>query len=222
MDPKKKFVITALGAKEAAPLPQGNAAATRGGAGAKSSAAFSIWVSLVHYLMTTEKQQILPRIFPQSDQHPPIILPWGVLGASRCVLGLVVLGASWRCLGSVLGASWGSVGSSWNVLGALRGRLGASWEPALRGRLGASWEPFFYRNFMDFASKNQALNSLFLKFYRENQSFLLSNNFNTGTLLSATMASTWLHFSSKNLNQSQIDSRSTKKRARDAKSLHLN
>ena len=43
----------------------------------------------------------------------------------------VVLVASWKRLGAILGASWGVLGSSWGrlegVLGPLGGLLGASW-----------------------------------------------------------------------------------------------
>ena len=88
------------------------------------------------------------------------------------------MGASWRRLGGVLGASWAILGAPWGCLGGGLGRLRASWgRPetvlerlgGLLGHLGgdftgikqffrgmSSWKPFFIRILVDFASKNQA------------------------------------------------------------------
>ena len=62
---------------------------------------------------------------------------WGIVGASRVVLGAELLRCAWGHLGGL--------GASWDVLGATLGRLGidlgASWAivDVLGGLLGVSW-----------------------------------------------------------------------------------
>ena len=68
---------------------------------------------------------------------------WGIFGASWDVLGR--LGTSWECLGASRGRLWGVLCASGGILGASWGHLGASWghlgtsRMRLRGVFGASW-----------------------------------------------------------------------------------